>query len=409
MRPSVHDARGRGYTSRSVPTPWRTAHATGSTPCFAVLQPCFSPVRWRCRGGAGATQLHGQGPARRGRVRHAARGHAQRQAGAAGAGRAHPRREQHAAMSGTLVGAQGGGELHHRAGRHAAGRVDPQPQRDGAQALARPPRRKRWPGSSTPTRRPGPSHERATAKKVFIRSFGCQMNDYDSAKMADVLHAAEGYEPTSDVEQADLILFNTCSIREKAQEKVFSDLGRVKHLKDKGVLIGVGGCVASQEGAALIERAPYVDLVFGPQTLHRLPQMIAAAPRTAAAAGGHQLPGDREVRPPAAGARGRADGLRLDHGRLLEVLLLLRRALHPRRGGQPPLRRRAGRGGARWPTRACARSRCWGRTSMPTAGTMGDTRGDRRLRAADRIRRTRSPASSASATPPATRTSSRSG
>jgi tRNA-2-methylthio-N6-dimethylallyladenosine synthase len=115
---------------------------------------------------------------------------------------------------------------------------------------------------------------------VFIRSFGCQMNDYDSAKMADVLHAAEGYEPTSDVEQADLILFNTCSIREKAQEKVFSDLGRVKHLKDKGVLIGVGGCVASQEGAALIERAPYVDLVFGPQTLHRLPQMIAARRET---------------------------------------------------------------------------------------------------------------------------------
>ncbi len=113
-------------------------------------------------------------------------------------------------------------------------------------------------------------------KKVFIRTFGCQMNDYDSGKMADVLHAAEGYETTTDVEQADLILFNTCSVREKAQEKVFSDLGRVKHLKAKGVLIGVGGCVASQEGAALIERAPYVDLVFGPQTLHRLPQMIAA-------------------------------------------------------------------------------------------------------------------------------------
>ena len=114
------------------------------------------------------------------------------------------------------------------------------------------------------------------AKKVFIRTFGCQMNVYDSDKMADVLHAAEGYETTTDVEQADLILFNTCSVREKAQEKVFSDLGRVKHLKAKGVLIGVGGCVASQEGAALIERAPYVDLVFGPQTLHRLPQMIAA-------------------------------------------------------------------------------------------------------------------------------------
>ena len=114
------------------------------------------------------------------------------------------------------------------------------------------------------------------AKKVFIRTFGCQMNDYDSDKMADVLRAADGYEPTTDVEEADLILFNTCSVREKAQEKVFSDLGRVKHLKAKGVLIGVGGCVASQEGAAIIERAPYVDMVFGPQTLHRLPQMIAA-------------------------------------------------------------------------------------------------------------------------------------
>jgi tRNA-2-methylthio-N6-dimethylallyladenosine synthase len=115
-----------------------------------------------------------------------------------------------------------------------------------------------------------------TSKKVFIRTFGCQMNDYDSDKMADVLHAAQGYEKTDDVEQADLILFNTCSVREKAQEKVFSDLGRVKHLKAKGVLIGVGGCVASQEGAAIIDRAPYVDVVFGPQTLHRLPQMIDA-------------------------------------------------------------------------------------------------------------------------------------
>ena len=111
-------------------------------------------------------------------------------------------------------------------------------------------------------------------KKVFIKTFGCQMNEYDSAKMADVLHAAQGYEPTNDVEQADLILFNTCSVREKAQEKVFSDLGRVKHLKARGVLIGVGGCVASQEGAAIIARAPYVDLVFGPQTLHRLPDML---------------------------------------------------------------------------------------------------------------------------------------
>ena len=114
------------------------------------------------------------------------------------------------------------------------------------------------------------------SKKVFIKTFGCQMNEYDSGKMADVLHAAQGYEPTDNVDDADLILFNTCSVREKAQEKVFSDLGRVKHLKKKGVLIGVGGCVASQEGAAIIERAPYVDIVFGPQTLHRLPQMLSA-------------------------------------------------------------------------------------------------------------------------------------
>ncbi|MEO7335260.1 MAG: tRNA (N6-isopentenyl adenosine(37)-C2)-methylthiotransferase MiaB [Caldimonas sp.] len=100
------------------------------------------------------------------------------------------------------------------------------------------------------------------------------MNEYDSGKMADVLAAARGYEPTLDVEEADLILFNTCSVREKAQEKVFSDLGRVKHLKARGALIGVGGCVASQEGAAIIDRAPYVDIVFGPQTLHRLPDLL---------------------------------------------------------------------------------------------------------------------------------------
>ena len=119
------------------------------------------------------------------------------------------------------------------------------------------------------------------SKKVFIKTFGCQMNEYDSDKMADVMHAAQGYEPTQDVEEADLILFNTCSVREKAQEKVFSDLGRVKHLKDKGVLIGVGGCVASQEGADIIKRAPYVDVVFGPQTLHRLPELLNQRARLA--------------------------------------------------------------------------------------------------------------------------------
>ncbi len=114
------------------------------------------------------------------------------------------------------------------------------------------------------------------ARKVFIRTFGCQMNEYDSDKMADVLAVGEGYEQTDRPEEADVILFNTCSVREKAQEKVFTDLGMVRHLKQKNpdLIIGVGGCVASQEGAAIVRRAPYVDLVFGPQTLHRLPQMM---------------------------------------------------------------------------------------------------------------------------------------
>ena len=116
------------------------------------------------------------------------------------------------------------------------------------------------------------------AKKLYIRTFGCQMNEYDSDKMADVLRAANGMEKTYCIEEADVILFNTCSVREKAQEKVFNDLGRVRPLKQMKpeLLIGVGGCVASQEGAAIVKRAPYVDMVFGPQTLHRLPQLIAA-------------------------------------------------------------------------------------------------------------------------------------
>ncbi len=114
-------------------------------------------------------------------------------------------------------------------------------------------------------------------KKLFIRTFGCQMNEYDSDKMADVLNAAEGVVKTDNPEDADIILFNTCSVREKAQEKVFHDLGRVRHLKqlNPNLVIGVCGCVASQEGDAIVARAPYVDVVFGPQTLHRLPQLIA--------------------------------------------------------------------------------------------------------------------------------------
>jgi len=116
------------------------------------------------------------------------------------------------------------------------------------------------------------------SKKVFIRTFGCQMNEYDSDKMVDVLAGSDDVVKTENPEEADIILFNTCSVREKAQEKVFHDLGRVRHLKQLNpkLVIGVGGCVASQEGAAIVARAPYVDLVFGPQTLHRLPQMIAA-------------------------------------------------------------------------------------------------------------------------------------
>jgi tRNA-2-methylthio-N6-dimethylallyladenosine synthase len=113
--------------------------------------------------------------------------------------------------------------------------------------------------------------------RYFIKTHGCQMNEYDSAKMADVLAAEHGLELTTDEAEADVILVNTCSIREKAQEKVFSQLGKWKHLKkDKPVLIGVGGCVASQEGEAIVKRAPFVDLVFGPQTLHRLPELIEA-------------------------------------------------------------------------------------------------------------------------------------
>ncbi|MFH4355918.1 MAG: tRNA (N6-isopentenyl adenosine(37)-C2)-methylthiotransferase MiaB [Neisseriaceae bacterium] len=119
-------------------------------------------------------------------------------------------------------------------------------------------------------------------KKVYIRTFGCQMNEYDSDKMLAVLSKEELCEPVNHPEDADIILFNTCSVREKAQEKVFSDLGRIKHLKEqKGdIIIGVGGCVASQEGEYIIKRAPFVDIVFGPQTLHCLPNLIQARRKT---------------------------------------------------------------------------------------------------------------------------------
>ena len=116
-------------------------------------------------------------------------------------------------------------------------------------------------------------------RKLFIKTFGCQMNEYDSSRMADLLAESEDLECTTEAEEADVLLLNTCSVREKAQEKVFSQLGRWREIKQRRpeVIIGVGGCVASQEGEAILARAPFVDLVFGPQTLHRLPAMIAAA------------------------------------------------------------------------------------------------------------------------------------
>ena len=119
-------------------------------------------------------------------------------------------------------------------------------------------------------------------KKLYIKTYGCQMNEYDSAKMLDVLNVSHGLELTDDPEKADLLLINTCSVREKAQEKVFSELGRWRPLKEnrQEVIIGVGGCVASQEGEAIIKRAPFVDIVFGPQTLHRLPELLNKVTRT---------------------------------------------------------------------------------------------------------------------------------
>ena len=170
--------------------------------------------------------------------------------------------------------------------------------------------------------------------KVYIKTFGCQMNEYDSAKMADVLRDARGMEETDDPAAADVILFNTCSVREKAQEKVFTDLGRVKHLKlgRRDLLIGVGGCVASQEGAAIVARAPYVDLVFGPQTLHRLPQMIDARRATGRAPGRCVVSRDREVRQSAAGPRGRRHAFVSVMEGCSKYCTFLRGAVYARRG-----------------------------------------------------------------------------
>ena len=152
--------------------------------------------------------------------------------------------------------------------RHSANLLSARPVRRAGAAL------NHVPTDAEPVQ-PAPGGSRA--HKLYIKTFGCQMNEYDSDKMADVLHAFDGSVVTSEAASADVILFNTCSVREKAQEKVFSDLGRARLLKleNPNLVIGIGGCVASQEGAAIVARAPYVDVVFGPQTLHRLPELIA--------------------------------------------------------------------------------------------------------------------------------------
>jgi tRNA-2-methylthio-N6-dimethylallyladenosine synthase len=204
--------------------------------------------------------------------------------------------------------------------------------------------------------------------KLFIKTHGCQMNEYDSAKMADVLKASHGLELTQDESEADVILVNTCSIREKAQEKVFSQLGRWKEYKQggKAVLIGVGGCVASQEGDAIIKRAPYVDLVFGPQTLHRLPELIEAKRATGKPQVDISFPRSKS----STACRNRAPKAPPPSSRSWKAApSTAPTAWCP----TPAARKSAARSTTWWskspssPRRACARSTCWARTSTPTA------------------------------------------
>jgi len=178
-------------------------------------------------------------------------------------------------------------------------------------------------------------------RKLFLRTFGCQMNAYDSQKIAGALALAEGAEPVATPEEADLIVYNTCSVREKAEDKVYSDLGRLKHLKDANpaLLIAVGGCVASQEGGHMLARAPHVDVVFGPQTLHRLPALLARR-----RAGARASPRSSQCRK-AATSSARSASCPTRAARNIRVRW---KRSSPKRAGS---RRKA-----------CARSRCSGRT-----------------------------------------------
>ena len=177
------------------------------------------------------------------------------------------------------------------------------------------------------------------SKKLHIKTWGCQMNEYDSSKMADLLDASNGYTLTEEPEEADVLLLNTCSIREKAQEKVFHQLGRWKKLKLKkpGLVIGVGGCVASQEGEALRSRAPYVDIVFGPQTLHRLPAMIKQVQEGRGAQVDIAFP---EIEKFDNLPEPRAEGVTAFVS-IMEGCSKYCSFLHPRRGGEPTAGRRA--------------------------------------------------------------------
>ncbi len=206
--------------------------------------------------------------------------------------------------------------------------------------------------------------------KLFIKTHGCQMNEYDSAKMADVLAASDGLELTDNPEEADVVLVNTCSIREKAQEKVFSQLGRWKALKAGGrdVIIGVGGCVASQEGEAIVKRAPYVDLVFGPQTLHRLPELIRARREQNRPQVNISFPEiekfDRLPEPRAEGPSAFVSIMEGCSKYCSFCVVPYTRGTEVSRPFEDVLVEVA----QLLPPRACARSTCWARTSTPIAG-----------------------------------------
>ena len=215
------------------------------------------------------------------------------------------------------------------------------------------------------------------AKRLHVITWGCQMNAYDSARMADVL-APVGYGPADGPGDADMVILNTCHIRDRAAEKVFSELGRLRIVKEERAaaglptVIAVAGCVAQAEGEQILARAPYVDIVVGPQTYHRLPELVARASRAAGAVIDTDFPVEQkfDFLPEARAAAGGGHGFSHRSGGVRQVLLVLRRALHARGGGEP-----AGGVGARGGAGAGAvagrgRSRCSGRTSTPITATV---------------------------------------